>query len=47
VKRLAIRAALKLAEIHTSCASFWNDVAEWLNTGGSISSIRKQREEEE
>lgn len=40
-----IKIALWLAEVHSSCATFWNDVAEWLNTGKSISDIRKERDE--
>jgi hypothetical protein len=44
VRNLIVKAALWLAGVHTSCATFWNDVADAVLTRKSISSIRKHRE---
>lgn len=42
-KKIMIRASLRLAWAHSISAQFWNDVAESLLTGRSISEIRKER----
>lgn len=43
MRSAAITAALWLATFHERCAMFWNDVAEALHTGRTITEVRRGR----